>query len=117
MLGNIACIMMYGLIAVTAIAMRGCGEKREEVKNMDAFEDADLLRGTMTTKDLVDGLALEAEWAAANIWEVPLLLPDHLMEAAKKIVSQEAELKACRTELCRKCGKTNCGVCRWKVVE
>ncbi len=68
----------------------------------------------MTTEELVNDLALEAEWASANIWEVPILLPDHLMEAAHRLVSLESELKACRKELCRKCGKTDCGVCRWK---
>ena len=35
--------------------------------------------------ELVKGLREDAEWADANIWEVPITLPDHLKQAADEL--------------------------------
>lgn len=39
----------------------------------------------MTDKELVKELRENAEWADANIWEVPISLPDALRLAANRI--------------------------------
>ena len=39
----------------------------------------------MTIKELVVRLREHAEWAEANIWDVPITLPDDLMAAADTI--------------------------------
>ena len=35
--------------------------------------------------DLIEALREDAEWADANIWEVPITLPDHLRQAADEL--------------------------------
>lgn len=39
----------------------------------------------MTAQELVERLREYAEWAEANIWEVPIMLPDVLTMAAEVI--------------------------------
>lgn len=39
----------------------------------------------MTKEELISRLREHAEWAEANIWEVPISLPDDLREAADAI--------------------------------
>lgn len=50
-------------------------------------------------KQLIDDLREYAEWAEANIYEVPIMLPDHLKEAAdaiEKLKEQVQHLEASR---------------------
>ena len=42
----------------------------------------------MTVQELVDRLREYAEWAGANIWEVPITLPDVLNAAAEVIETE-----------------------------
>lgn len=39
----------------------------------------------MTDEELIKELREDAEWADANIWEVPIFLPDALRMAANRI--------------------------------
>lgn len=39
----------------------------------------------MTDEELIQELRENAEWADANIWEVPIFLPDALRMAADRI--------------------------------
>ena len=70
--------------------------------------------------DLTTRLREYAEWAAANEWEVPLMLGDHLKEAAETIEKLARNLKDCRNELCLRCGQYKqrhlgaCDGCRWR---
>ena len=41
--------------------------------------------------DLIEALREDAEWADANIWEVPITLPDHLRQAADELERGEEE--------------------------
>ena len=41
------------------------------------------------SENLVADLREDAEWAEANIWEVPIMLPDHLKAAADRIEQLE----------------------------
>lgn len=46
----------------------------------------------MSTCELIENLREYAEWADANIWEVPLMLPDYLRQAADLIEEQKRQL-------------------------
>ena len=39
--------------------------------------------------DLIEALREDAEWADANIWEVPITLPDHLRQAADELEEKD----------------------------
>lgn len=41
--------------------------------------------------DLIEALREDAEWADANIWEVPITLPDHLRQAADELERGEED--------------------------
>lgn len=50
----------------------------------------------MTREELISRLREHAEWAEANIWEVPITLPDDLREAAdilSKTTSEDGDAK------------------------
>lgn len=36
-------------------------------------------------KELIAELREEADWAEANLWDVPIMLPDHLRQAADEL--------------------------------
>ena len=46
----------------------------------------------METKELIQALRADAEWAHANEWETPITLGDHLDAAADLIESLTAQL-------------------------
>lgn len=46
----------------------------------------------MSTCELIENLREYAELADANIWEVPLMLPDYLRQAADLIEEQKRQL-------------------------
>ena len=46
----------------------------------------------MSTCELIENLREYAEWADANIWEVLLMLPDYLRQAADLIEEQKRQL-------------------------
>ena len=46
----------------------------------------------METKELIQALRLDAEWAHANEWETPITLGDHLDASADLIESLTAQL-------------------------
>lgn len=48
----------------------------------------------MTSEELAVRLREHAEWAEANIWEVPITLPDDLRAAADVIEGTSANQKA-----------------------
>ena len=48
----------------------------------------------MTRKELISRLREHAEWAEANIWEVPISLPDDLQAAADEIEKLLEKTKA-----------------------
>lgn len=70
-------------------------------------------------EQLIADLREEAEWAEGNEWETPIMLSDHLKQAADAITALLKELKTCRNELCLRCGqykerhKGACDGCRW----
>lgn len=43
--------------------------------------------------ELVASLREDATWAEANIWEVPIMLPDHLTQAADVIEALSRNLR------------------------
>ena len=43
----------------------------------------------MKTKELIQALRLDAEWAHANEWETPIMLGDHLDAAADALAAYE----------------------------
>ena len=50
----------------------------------------------METKELIQALRLDAEWAHANEWETPITLGDDLAEAADRIEAQAKEIEKLR---------------------
>ena len=44
----------------------------------------------METKELIQALRLDAEWAHANEWETPIMLGDHLDAAADALAADVA---------------------------
>lgn len=50
----------------------------------------------MSECELIKNLREYAEWADANIWEVPLMLPDYLRQAADLIEEQQKRLEELR---------------------
>ena len=53
----------------------------------------------METKELIQALRLDAEWAHANEWETPITLGDHLDAAADALASVTAERDALKEAL------------------
>lgn len=47
----------------------------------------------METSELIKELREHAEWADANIWEVPINLPDVLRQAADEIEKTQEDSK------------------------
>ena len=84
----------------------------------------------METKELIQALRLDAEWAHANEWETPITLGDHLDAAADaleallaeverqaaEIAAVTAERDACKVDLCTACTQSPCntGICAAK---
>lgn len=52
----------------------------------------------MSLYELIENLREYAEWADANIWEVPLMLPDYLRQAADLIEEQQKQLEELRRQ-------------------
>jgi len=52
----------------------------------------------METKELIQALRLDAEWAHANEWETPITLSDHLDAAADAIEGLLAEVERLNAE-------------------
>lgn len=48
-------------------------------------ERKEIVPERMTDKELAATLLEESDWAAENSWDVPIMLPDELKEAAKRI--------------------------------
>lgn len=72
-----------------------------------------------SNEELTARLREYAEWAEGNIWEVPIMLPDHLKQAADEIETMRRDLRECVNELCLHCGSYvnahmgACDGCRW----
>ena len=47
----------------------------------------------METKELIQALRLDAEWAHANEWETPITLGDHLDAAADALEAADKRAK------------------------
>ena len=70
----------------------------------------------METKELIQALRADAEWAYANEWETPITLGDHLDAAADALAAVTAERDAAVEDLtklatkpitpCHSCSKT-----------
>ena len=52
----------------------------------------------METKELIQALRLDAEWAHANEWETPIMLGDHLDAAADALEALLAEVGRLNSE-------------------
>ena len=61
----------------------------------------------MESKELIQALRADAEWAHANEWETPITLGDHLDAAADALAAVTAERDAAREQLCYTCRNGN----------
>lgn len=70
-------------------------------------------------EELINCLREDAEWAVGNEWEVPIMLSDHLNQAADVIEKLSKQIRDCKSELCLSCGwyvnrhLGACDGCRW----
>ena len=55
----------------------------------------------MKTKELIQALRADAEWANANEWETPITLSDHLDAAADALAAVTAERDAAANAVAR----------------
>ena len=64
---------------------------------------------TMESKELIQALRADAEWAHANEWETPITLSDHLDAAADALAAVTAERDAAIADINL---LEDCGVCK-----
>ena len=57
----------------------------------------------MDYNKLIADLKEDAEWAAANEWETPIMLSDHLKQAVEAIEQLQAEHGKAHARLCEWC--------------
>lgn len=50
--------------------------------------------------ELIQALREEAEWAEGNEWETPIMLSDHLKQAADAIEKLQRELLTLKMQMC-----------------